>query len=47
MAKWLALECESYTLVPHIQHKMITIVLLTIYLYEAPSAITRLTSADS
>jgi hypothetical protein len=40
MAKWLALECESCTLVPHIQHKMFSIVLSTIYLAEAPSAIT-------
>jgi hypothetical protein len=39
MAKWLALECESCTLVSHIQHKMFAIVLLTIYLNEAPSAI--------
>jgi hypothetical protein len=40
MAKWLTLECESCTLVPHIQHKVFIIVLLTIYLDEAPSAIT-------
>jgi hypothetical protein len=38
MVKWLALDCESCTLVPQIQHKMLAIVLLTIYLDEAPSA---------
>ena len=39
MVKWLALDCESCTLVPQIQHKMLAIVLLTIYLDEAPSTI--------
>jgi hypothetical protein len=37
MAKWLAFECESCTVDPHFQHKMFTIVLLTIYLDKAPS----------
>jgi hypothetical protein len=40
MVKFLALEYESCILVPHIQHKMFAIVGLTIYLDEAPSAIT-------
>jgi hypothetical protein len=36
----LRMTSESFTLVLHIQHKTFAIVLLTIYLDEAPSAIT-------
>jgi hypothetical protein len=40
MANWLALECESCTFLQHIQHNIFAIILLTIYLDKAPSAIT-------